>query len=110
MECKMIMPHFLHKSKKQFCTTEANETRRCTIVRNVVEITNRRLKTWKHLGQRIDNKCIPTLMENWRFVAAMNNCFFTPYLPYSDDPNVADRLLLRVGKEKSFRSSSQTMD
>src|SRR2546426_4229205 len=70
----------------------------------MVEMTIRRLKTWKHLGQVIDNKCIPTIMNDWRFVAAINNCFFVPYLPYNDDPTVAYRLLDRMVRENNLQS------
>lgn len=63
------MPSFLSPKSKQFTTKEANETRRVTMVRWIVEAINgRQKKKYPYFANVIRNSNIPTLNDDFRRV------------------------------------------
>src|SRR5690606_14189790 len=68
---KIWIPQSMSKDEKQLPTDKANETRRVTMIRNVVERCFSRLKKkWKILNEKINNRFIYILTKLLRVLAA----------------------------------------
>jgi hypothetical protein len=81
----MHMPSFKVKSQKQHSTLNANESRRVTKIRWVVEAANSRLKQFKLLARVISNSQLPQIRSYCRIVAAICNKYRPPLA--SDQPH-----------------------
>jgi len=64
------MPAF-QKNRSQHSTQEANETRKITSIRWIVESANGRIKRWEYFNNIVQNKSIPYLEMVFRFVCAL---------------------------------------
>ena len=66
------MPYFLDKNQKQFTTKQANQSRRCTKIRWVVEATNSLLKQkFRALDATVQNKSLPHYLIDFRIAGAL---------------------------------------
>src|ERR1700733_14494593 len=73
------MPELKAKTKDQFTTTQANTSRKCTLVRWLVEAVNGRLKIkFKFFSDVIPGSYLPKLTRFFRIAMALINCFCPP--------------------------------
>lgn len=82
------MPPSKQREETQLSTEQANKSRLITIVRWVVETVNGRFKRdFKIFRNRIFNKNVPYVFEDFKIAAALINCFQEPYgdSPYTED-------------------------
>jgi hypothetical protein len=77
-ETEMKMPSFKPKSQKQHNTFDANESRRVTKIRWVVEAANSRLKQFKFLSRVVSNSQLQHIRSYCRIVAALCNKYRPP--------------------------------
>ena len=99
MGFKVAMPCFLPQGKKQFSTAEANESRKVTMVRFVVESVNGRLKNvFKFFKNDINIQYLPHLHSWLRIACTIFNMYFPPLFTQDDDHDeIADIVLSRMG-------------
>ncbi len=94
------MPAF-NKNQKQHTTKEANETRIITSMRWVVESANGRIKRWEYLNNIVQNKSIPFLEMDFRFVCALVNRY-RPQLRQDKETDAVDaRKMLELSKKEN---------
>ncbi|XP_035706652.1 uncharacterized protein LOC118435202 [Folsomia candida] len=81
MGFKVYMPELKAKNKDQFTTQQANTSRKCTLVRWLVEAVNGRLKIkFKFFSDVIPGSYLPKLRRFFRIAMAMINCFCPPLM------------------------------
>jgi hypothetical protein len=73
----VVLPPFLN-GRRQFTTSEANQSRYVTKVRWVVEAVNSRIKQFKYLSNTIPNSSIPHLEQYISIVCAIINRYQPP--------------------------------
>jgi hypothetical protein len=71
------LPPFL-KGRRQFTTTEANESRCVTKIRWVVEAVNARIKHFKFLSNTVQNSSLPHLEAYLSIACAIINRYRPP--------------------------------
>lgn len=104
------MPHFLDKKKKQFTTTQANESRLCTKIRWVVEATNSLLKQ-KHraLDKTVQNKELPHLLIDFRIAGALINRFCVRLTSdKGNEEKIAKNMLVNLKRVNELQNIVQT--
>ncbi|KAJ8711927.1 hypothetical protein PYW08_008881 [Mythimna loreyi] len=82
------MPPSKRREDTQLSTDQANKSRLITMVRWVVETINGRFKRdFKIFRNRVFNKNVPHIFEDFRIAAALINYFQDPYgdSPYTED-------------------------
>lgn len=100
------MPEFLVPKAKQLTTQQANISRRCTLVRWVVEASNAALKRWKFLSRLIRWPSIPHLTQDTQIAAALQNAYDSRLSADNDDVNVAQRFLRDLNKPNILQALS----
>jgi DDE superfamily endonuclease len=84
----VFMPRLLKKGQKQFETVEANESRRVTMTRWVIESVNGRFKNkFRFFDSVIPNSYIPKLRTLLRIAIAIINKFSQPLFVDSEERN-----------------------
>lgn len=78
MGIKCILPAFLSKNQKAMSVSQANETRKLTKVRWVVESAIGRIKRNLLLRNTISNASLPSIATDFRVSAALINKFKRP--------------------------------
>ena len=97
------MPTFLPKSTKKFSTEQANNNRKVTKIRWVIEAVNGRLKQYKYFGKIIPNTAIPYIHEYAQIVCAIINTFRPPFVQdTSNDNHIAQEMLARAKKKNKL--------
>lgn len=95
----VYMPPTKLRHENQLRREQANKSRKITMVRWVVEAINGRFKRdFKLFRNRVFNKNVPHIFDDFRIAAALINCFQEPYLdsPYlSDFINIIDENIER---------------
>jgi hypothetical protein len=100
------MPAFLSKSTKEFTAEEANDNRKVTKIRWVVEAVNGRLKQYKYFDKVIPNTALPYIHECVQIVCALIHAFRRPFVQdTSNDDYIAQEMLARAKKKNVLESS-----
>ena len=97
----VVLPSFLH-GRRQFSSSEANQSRYVTKVRWVVEAVNARIKQFKFFANIIQNSSLPFLGEYLLITCAIINRYQTPVKTNApDDDQLAERMAsLKVEKKQ----------
>lgn len=98
-KCKhtLLIPHSIPKGLKQLPTQAANETRKITRVRNVIE----RLFGWiknmfKFMYNIIDSRYVPKIHEIWRLLCAVYNWIGPPLFEIENEKAANDVEIISV--------------
>jgi len=82
----VLMPSLLDKKKKQFTTSEGNQSRRVTMIRWLVEAVNGRIKNvFKFFDSTIPITYHTKLWSFFRIACAISNLFFPPLFMDNDE-------------------------
>ena len=94
------MPSFIDKNKKQLTTEQANNSRRVTKMRFVIEVINGILKSkFRYFDKVWNNHSIPHLMEDFRIACAICNAYFPKIDSDKEDYEIiAERMLNKLHK------------
>lgn len=97
------MPHLLEKTRKQFTTKEANESRKITMIRWLVEAVNGRFKNkFKFLSSVIPNSYLPKLSTWFRVACALLNAYSPPLFTET----TAHQQLVNIAKAKEHKPNN----
>jgi hypothetical protein len=100
----VALPPFLH-GRQQFTTSEANESRRVTKVRWVVEAVNARIKQFKFLANTIQNSSIPYLEQYLSIACAIINKYRPPIkTSTAEDIQIAEKMNSLRKEKKKFET------
>ena len=99
------MPTFLPKSTKKFSAEQANNNRKVTKIRWVIEAVKDRLKQYKFFGKIIPNIPTPYIHKYVQIVCTIINAFRPPFVQdTSNDNYIAQEMLARVKKKNKLES------
>ncbi len=96
----VVLPPFLN-GRRQFTTSEANQSRYVTKVRWVVEAVNSRIKQFKYLSNTIPNSSIPHLEQYISIVCAIINRYQPPMKTSTAADVVIGEKMTSLRKRKS---------
>lgn len=97
LDISCLMPNFLQRNQKQFTTEEANENRRITKTRWIVEARNGHLKSiFKFLGQTMIVPHLKNLKDFYEIAGALINKYHSPISMENDNPEFARELLRKA--------------
>ena len=100
----VVLPPFL-KGRRQFTSSEANQSRYVTKIRWVVEAINARIKQFKFFANTIQNSSLPHLEEYLLIVCAMINRYQTPAKTnVPEDEQLAERMVSLKTEKKKFET------
>ena len=98
----VVLPPFLH-GRRQFSSSEANQSRYVTKVRWVVEAVNARIKQFKFFANTIQNSSLPFLEEYLLIACALINRYQTPVKTnVPEDDELAERMASLKAEQKQF--------
>lgn len=101
MGIKCILPAFLSKSQKTMSVGQANETRKLTKVRWVVESAIGRLKRNALFRNTVPNAALPTIAIDFRISAALINKFKVPLVTDTDTSAIWAAQMLKMMKSQN---------
>lgn len=111
---KIYMPELKAKAKDQFTTMQGNISRKCTLVRWLVEAVNGRLKIkYKFFADVIPGSYLPKLRRFFRIAVALINCYCPPLIHYTErNQEIALQALARseVDNNMQKRVSREKLD
>ena len=98
----VVLPPFLN-GRRQFTSSEANESRCVTKIRWVVEAVNARIKQFKFFANTIQNSSLPYLEEYLLIICSIINRYQAPAKADMDyDEQVAERMISLKREKKEF--------
>lgn len=98
----VVLPPFLN-GRRQFTSSEANQSRYVTKIRWVVEAVNARVKQFKFFANAIQNSSLPCLEEYLLIVCAIINRYqIPPKTNTAEDERVAERMASLKLEKKEF--------
>lgn len=98
----VVLPPFLN-GRRQFTSSEANESRCVTKIRWVVEAVNARIKQFKFFANTIQNSSLPYLEEYLLIICSIINRYQAPAKTDMDyDEQVAERMISLKREKKEF--------
>lgn len=102
----VVLPPFLN-GRRQFTTSEANQSRCVTKMRWVVEAVNGRIKQFKFLANTIQNSSIPHLEQYLSIVCAIINKYRPPMkTSTAEDVAIGEKMILLRNQKKKFETVS----
>lgn len=101
MGIKCILPSFLSKNQKAMTTDQANETRKLTKVRWVVESAIGRLKRNILFRNTVPNAALPTIALDFRISAALINKFKVPLVTDTSISTIWASQMLKMMKSQN---------
>jgi hypothetical protein len=105
---KVALPPFLN-GRRQFTTTEANQSRYVTKIRWVVEAANARIKQFKFLSNTVQNSSLPHLEEYLSIVCVIINRYQSPIKTSTpEDVEIAQKMIALRNKKKKFETVTLT--
>ena len=100
----VILPSFLN-GRRQFTSSEANESRHVTKLRWVVEAVNARIKQFKFFSNTIQNSSLPFLEQYLLITCAMINRYQLPVKSnQQNDLEIAEKMAALKIQKKNFDS------
>lgn len=100
----VILPSFLN-GRRQFTSSEANESRHVTKLRWVVEAVNGRIKQFKFFSNTIQNSSLPFLEQYLLITCAMINRYQLPVKSnQQNDLEIAEKMAALKIQKKNFDS------
>lgn len=102
---RIHMPELKAKAKDQFTTAQGNISRKCTLVRWLVEAVNGRLKMkYKFFADVIPGSYLPKLTRFFRIAVALINCFSPPLMEDTErNHQIAMEALVRSKIENAMK-------
>ncbi|CAF1493570.1 unnamed protein product, partial [Rotaria magnacalcarata] len=98
----VVLPPFLN-DRRQFTTTEVNQSKYVTKVRWVVEAVNSRIKQLKYLANTIPNSALPHLEHDVSIVCTIINRYRPPIkTSNADDVAIAEKMILLRSRKNNF--------
>ena len=96
------LPPFLN-GRRQFTTSEANQSRYVTKLRWVVEAVNSRIKQFKYLANTIPNSSLSHLEQDLSIVCAIINRYRPPMKTSTlEDAAIAEKMILLRKQKNNF--------
>ncbi len=95
----VVSPPFLN-GRRQFTTSEANQSRCVTNVRWVVEAVNARIKQFKFLANTIQNSSLPYLEQYLSIACAIINRYRPPMKTSTTEDVLIGEKMVSLRKEK----------
>jgi hypothetical protein len=95
----VVLPSFLN-GRKQFTAYEANESRRVTKIRWVVEAVNARIKQFKFFANIVYNSSIPYLEQYLSIACALINKYRPPIKTSSEQDILIVEKINSIQKQK----------
>lgn len=95
----VVSPPFLN-GRRQFTTSEANQSRCVTKVRWVVEAVNARIKQFKFLANTIQNSSLPSLEQYLSIACAIINRYRPPMKTSTTEDVLIGEKMVSLRKEK----------
>ncbi|CAF4527466.1 unnamed protein product [Rotaria socialis] len=103
----VALPPFLN-GRRQFTTTEVNQSKYVTKVRWVVEAVNSRIKQFKYLANTIPNSALPHLEHDVSIVCAIINRYRPPIkTSNAEDVAIAEKMILLRSRKNNFEKFLQ---
>jgi len=105
---EVAMPPFLN-GRRQFTTTEANQSRYVTKIRWVVEAANARIKQFKFFSNTVQNSSLPHLEEYLSIVCSIINRYQSPIKTSTpEDLEIGQKMISLRNKKKKFEMVTLT--
>ncbi|CAF2081811.1 unnamed protein product, partial [Rotaria magnacalcarata] len=102
----VVLPPFLN-GRRQFTTTEVNQSKYVTKVRWVVEAVNSRIKQFKYLANTIPNSALPHLEHDVSIVCAIINRYRPPIkTSNAEDVAIAEKMILLRSRKNNFEKAT----
>ena len=102
----VVLPPFLN-GRRQFTSSEANQSRCVTKVRWVVEAVNGRIKQFKFLANTIQNSSIPHLEQYLSIVRSIINKYRPPMkTSTAEDVAIGEKMISLRNQRKKFETVS----
>jgi hypothetical protein len=99
---EVAMPPFLER-RRQFSTTESNQSRCITKVRWIVEAVNGQMKQFKFLSNTIQNSSLPHLEAYISIVCSIINRYRLPMVTSNvQNEKIGQQMLLLKEKKNKF--------
>ena len=96
------LPPFLN-GRRQFTTSEANQSRYVTKLRWVVEAVNSRIKQFKYLANTIPNSSLSHLEQDLSIVCAIINRYRPPMKTLTlEDAAIAEKMISLRKQKNNF--------
>ena len=100
----VFLPSFLN-GRRQFTSSEANQSRHETKLRWVVEAVNARIKQFKYFSNTIQNSSLPFLEQHLLITCAMINRYQSPIKTnHQNDLDIAQKMAALKLQKKNFDS------
>jgi hypothetical protein len=100
----VILPPFLN-GRRQFTSSEANESRHVTKIRWVVEAVNARMKQFKFFANTIQNSSLPALEQYLMITCAMINRYQPPMKTNAGiDVEIGEKMAALKLEQKKFNA------
>jgi hypothetical protein len=98
----VALPSFLN-GRRQFTTSEANQSRCVTKVRWVVEAANARLKQFKFFSNKVQNSSLPHLEKYISIACSIINRYRPPIkVSTAEDIEVGQKITALLGQKNNF--------
>lgn len=100
----LALPSFPN-GRRQFTTSEANQSRCVTKVRWVVEAANARLKQFKFLSNTVQNSSLPHLEKYLSIACAIINRYRSPIkISSAEDVEIGEKIITLVNQKNNFET------
>jgi hypothetical protein len=100
----VALPSFLN-GRRQFTTSEANQTRCVTKVRWVVEAANARLKQFKFFSNTVQNSSLPHLEKYLSIACSIINRYRPPIkTSTAEDIEIGEKMIALLNQKKKFET------
>ena len=100
----VALPSFLN-GRRQFTTSEANQSRCVTKVRWVVEAANARLKQFKFFSNTVQNSSLPHLEKYLSIACAIINRYRPPIkTSTAEDVEIGEKMIALLNQKKNFET------